>query len=324
MCRALAEDEQIFSVITDVGVAEQIALCFTRQYGIPMIVYDAQDITTYDQSGGLLFTTMPSNDRIVYNHVLALHQRGLLQGHKIGLVTTKQGGSKAPERTEIPELESLGYQVAHRSDLSDDIPTAQSQIPVEINQMRSAGVDFVIWEGGPTYSNIWLNQAQKTGYNPTYSFDELGSGTDDFAVQTVGNKIDGYAWGVRRRADRHTDAPTAPSDQACTDKASQASGIQMARTSDLYWDTVEYCSQLSAFIDAANAAGANPTRPDFAAAVANLGQRPDIETGPSGVGGSWAPNKPDAADYQRGMQHDPACRCWKPTEDWSPLQPIGG
>jgi len=98
----------------------------------------------------------------------------------------------------------------------------------------------------------------------------------------------------------------------------------MARTSDLYWDTVEYCSQLSAFIDAVNAAGANPTRPDFAAAMANLGQRPDIETGPSGVGGSWAPNKPDAADYQRGMQHDPACRCWKPTEDWFPLQPIGG
>jgi len=324
MCRALSEDEKIFAVITDVGIAEQIALCFTRQYGIPMIVYDAQDITTYDQSGGLVFTTMPGNDRIVYNHALTLHQRGLLQGKKIGIVSTAQGGSKAPERTEIPALESFGYQIAHRSHLSDDIPTAQSQIPVEINQMRSAGVNFLIWEGGPTYSNIWLNQAQKTGYNPTYSFDELGSGTDDFAIQTVGEQIDGYAWGVRRRADRRTDAPTAPSDQACTDKASQGSGVAMGRTSDLYWDTVQYCSQLSAFIDAANRTAPNPTRPNLAAAIANLGQRPDIETGPPGVGGSWVPGKPDAADYQREMHHDPACRCWKPTGDWFPLAAIGG
>jgi ABC-type branched-subunit amino acid transport system substrate-binding protein len=324
MCRGLSEDEHVFTVITDVGIEQQIALCFTRQYGIPMIVYDSQDITTLDQSGGLMFTTMPSNDRIVYNHVAALHQRGILQGKKIGLVSTDQGGSKAPERTEIPALESFGYQVAHRSHLSDDIPTAQSQIPVEISQMRSAGVDFIIWDGGPTYSNLWLNQAQRTGYNPTYSFDELASGTDDFAIQTVGQQIDGYAWGVRRRADRRIDAATAPSDQACTDKASQASGIAMARTTDLYWDTVEYCSQLSAFIDAINASGTNPTRPDFAAAMANLGQRPDLEPGPAGVGGSWSPGKPDAADFQREMHHDPACRCWKPTGDWFALLPIGG
>src|SRR3954447_11828812 len=323
MCRALAEDEQIFSVITDVGIAEQIALCFTRQYGIPMIVYDAQDITTYDQSGGLLFTTMPSNDRIVYNHVLALQQHGVLQGHKLGIVTTDQGGSKAPERTEIPELESLGYQIAHRSHLSDDIPTAQSQIPVEINQMRSAGVDFVIWEGGPTYSNIWLNQAQKTGYNPTYSFDELASGSDDFSIQTVGNKIDGYAWSVRRRSDRRSDAAPDAGDEACTQKASQASGVAMARSTDLYWDTVEYCSQLSAFIDALNALP-NPTRPDFAATVSNLGQRADIETGPPGVGGSWVPGKPDAADYQRQLVHDPNCRCWRPAGDWFPMVLVGG
>ena len=324
VCRQHAEDDKVFATITDVGIAEPQALCYTRQYGIPIIVYDAQDITTYDQSGGLLFTTMPTNDRIVYDHVTALHEHGYLQGKTIGLVTTAQGGSKAPDRTEIPRLEALGYHIAHRSDLSDDIPTAQSQIPVEINQMRSAGVNFIIWEGGPTYSNIWLNQAQKTGYNPTYSFDELGSGTDDFSFQTVSNQIDGYGWGVRRRADRHTDAPTAPSDQACTDKAIQGSGIQMARTSDLYWDTTEYCSQLSAFVDAANAAGVNPTRDGFASVFANLGQRPDIETGPAGVGGSWVPGKPDAPDFQRELHHDPSCRCFKPSGDWFPLPQLGG
>jgi hypothetical protein len=98
----------------------------------------------------------------------------------------------------------------------------------------------------------------------------------------------------------------------------------MARTSDLYWDTVQYCSQLSAFVDAANGTGANPTRPDFAAVFANLGQRPDIEQGPAGVGGSWITGKPDAADYQREMHHDPSCRCFKPVTDWFPLTPLGG
>src|SRR5205814_9262955 len=112
-------------------------------------------VPTYDQYRGLMSRTMPTNERIIYEQVNALHAHGYLQGKTIGLVTTAQGGSKAPDRTEIPRLESLGYHIAHRSDLSDDIPTAQSQIPVEINQMRSAGVNFIIWEGGPTYSNIW-------------------------------------------------------------------------------------------------------------------------------------------------------------------------
>jgi len=322
-CRRLTEDDKVFATITDVGITEQIATCFARQHGVPMIVYDSQDTTAYEQAGGLLFTTMPSNDRIVYNHVLTLHERGLLQGKTIGIVTTDQGGSKAPERTELPLLDSLGYHVAHRSHLSDDIPTAQSQIPVEVSQMRSAGVDFIIWEGGPTYSNVWLNQAQRTGYNPTYSFDELASGSDDFSIQTVSNKIDGYAWSVRRRSDRRTDAAPDPGDAACTQKAAQGSGVAIDRSTDLYWDTVEYCSQLSAFVDALNTLP-NPTRPDFAAVVSNLGQRPDLETGPPGVGGSWVSGKPDAADYARQLAHDPSCRCWRPAGDWFPLKLVGG
>ena len=208
---------------------------------------------------------------------------------------------------------------ANTSQLKTDLDGARKQL-----SMFQKNVDLIIWDGGPVYSNFWINQAQKIGYNPRYSFDEQASGGDDFSIQTVQGQIDGWAWGVRRRADRRTDAPTAPSDAACTQTASQGSGITMPRSSDLYWNTVSYCGQLSAFVDAANAAAPNPTRTGFAAALANLGQRPDLESGPAGVGGSWVPGKPDAADYLREMRHDLSCRCWRPTGDWFPMRLLGG
>ena len=322
-CRTLAEDHGVFAVVADVGWAEPAALCVTRQYGRPNIAYDPQDITTYEASGGLLFTSMPSNDRILYNHVYTLHERGLLEGRTIGLVTF-EGLSGAFERTEIPTLESLGYEITHRSPISRDLSTAQSQIPIEVNQMRTKGVDFIIFEGGPTTLNFWVNQAQRSGYTPTYSVSDFSSDSDDFSVQTVTEEMDAYAWGSRRRHDRRSDRPEAESDAACVQRASAATGLAMPRDEDLYWNTVVFCAALAAFVDAADAAGANPTAQSFAAAFSNLGQRPDYESGPGGVGGSFAPGKPDAADHIQPLRHDVSCRCWRPEGDWLQMRPLGG
>lgn len=323
VCRRLVEDRGVFAVVADVGWTEPGALCVTRQYGRPNIGYDPQDITTYAASGGLLFTSMASNDRILYNHVLTLHERGLLEGRRIGLVTF-DAGSGAFDRTEIPTLESLGYEITHRSPISRDLSTAQSQIPIEVNQMRTKGVDFIIFEGGPTTLNFWVNQAQRSGYNPTYSVSDFSSDSDDFSVQTVTQQMDAYAWGTRRRHDRRSDRPEAESDAACVQRASQATGLDMPRDEDLYWNTVVFCAALTAFVDAANAAGANPTSQSFAAAFSSLGQRPDYETGPGGVGGSFAPGKPDAPDHIQPLRHDVSCRCWRPHGDWFPMRPLGG
>ena len=322
VCRRLAEDQQVFAVVSDVGWSEPGALCVTRQYGRPNIGYDAQDITTYADSGGLLFTSMASNDRILYNHVQTLHERGLLEGRTIGLVTF-EGLTGAFERTEIPALEALGYEITHRSPISRDLSTAQSQIPIEVNQMRTKGVDFIIFEGGPTTLNFWVNQAQQSGYNPTYSVSDFGSDTDDFSVQTVTQQMDAYGWGTRRRHDRRGSDPEAETDAACVQRASAATGLAMPRDGDLYWNTVVFCAALRAFVDAANAAGANPTAQSFAAAFGNFGQRPDIEAGPGGVGGSFGPGKPDAPDFLRMLRHDVSCRCWRPEGDWFPMRPLG-
>jgi hypothetical protein len=329
LCRRFTEDDKIFMAIGDVGVSTVMALCFTQVHKVPIIVYDPQDMTTYADAGGLMVTTMPNNDRIQYATVKTLHERGLLQGHKLGLVTAT-GISTAFDRTMVPTLESLGYKLTDRADIDGANPAnAASQIPVAVNDFAAKGVDFVMWEGGPVNSNLWINQAQKRAYNPKYSFDEFSSGSDDFAVQTVSGPIDGVAFSARRRIERRDNSPTAPSDAACIEKASK-SGVALVqdRSSDLYWDTEQYCSQLSAFVDAATRAGPNPDRPGFAAAVANLGQRPDLEVGPPGVGGSWSPYKLDAADYLHDLTFNVSCKngkaCWVPSGDWFPMRVLGG
>lgn len=323
VCRRLAEDRGVFMIFADVGWTSASALCVTRQYGLPNISYDPLDITTFEQSGGLLWTSMASNDRILYNEAMNLHDRGLLKGKKLGLVTS-EGVSQAFDRTQVPTYKSLGYELAHRSDLSQDVSTAQSQIPIEVQQMRSKGVDFIIWAGGPLYSNMWLNQAHRVGYNPTYSFSDFSSGSDDFTVQAVSEQTDIYAWGSRRKMERRTDRSPAESDAACVARAEKATGLSMRRDRDLYWETTRYCGHLSAFVDAANAAGPNPTRKTFAAAMSSLGPRPDLDVGPSDVGGSWSQGKPDGADHLHLLRHDVSCRCWRPEGDWFRMRPLGG
>lgn len=320
-CRRLAEDGQVFAMFGDVGWNRSAATCATRQYGLPNISYDPLDVATFAESGGLLWTSLATAERILQNHVITLHDRDLLRGKTLGLVTN-EGDTDAYDTVEIPTLNSLGYEIAHRSDLSQDPSTAQSQIPVQIQQMRSKGVDFIIWEGGPLYGNFWIPSAQRSGYSPTYSFSEWNSGSDDFSIQAVTEQIDAYAWSSRRKIERRTDRPPAESDAACIKKVSDATGIAMARDKDLYWETTRYCAHLAAFVDAAVAAGPNPTRERFAAAFSNLGQRPDYDVGPGGAGGSFAPGKPDAADHLHTLRHSIACRCWKPEGDWFPMQPL--
>lgn len=320
-CRRLAEDSEVFVMFGDVGWNRPAATCATRQYGVPNISYDPLDVATFADSGGLLWTSLATAERILQNHVTSLHDRGLLRGKTLGLVTT-EGDTDAYDTVEIPTLRSLGYEVAHRSDLSQDPSTAQSQIPVEIQQMRSKGVDFIIWEGGPLYGNFWIPSAQRSGYRPSYSFSEWNSGSDDFSIQAVTDQIDAYAWSSRRKIERRTDRPAADTDAACVALASEATGIDMPRDRDLYWETARYCGHLAAFVDAAVAAGPNPTRQRFAAAFSNLGRRPAYDVGPAGVGGSFAPGKPDAADHVHMMRHSIECRCWRPEGDWLAMKPL--
>jgi ABC-type branched-subunit amino acid transport system substrate-binding protein len=323
-CRRLAEDHRVFAIVPETGWTAPAAVCSTRQHGLPTFPYDGYDLSVYAQSGGLLFTATGMNDRVLYDEVNVLHERGLLRGRTIGLVTVE--GTQAPERTQIPALRSLGYRLAHHSHLSDDLSTAQSQIPVELQRMRANNVDFIIWAGGPLYPNVWITQAQRMGYNPTYSFSSLMSGTDDFAIQAVSGQIDGFAWDPRRRVERNGNRPEGQLDRQCTQRVAQGTGVALAadRQADLYWNAVVACSTLRAIVDALNASGPNPTRQTFAAAVANLGQRQDLETGPADVGGSWRPGKPDAPDFVQEMRHDPGCRCWRPHGNWIEMRLLPG
>jgi ABC-type branched-subunit amino acid transport system substrate-binding protein len=318
LCRQLAEDSKVFAVVTDPGWPAQPSLCLTRQYGIPTIVYDSQDTATFGAAKGLLWTTKSNNDSLAYSHVRILHDRGLLKDKKIGLVED-DGLSAATDRTLIPTLRSLGYELTHRSKLSRDTATAQSQIPLEIQQMRSKGVNLVLFDGDPLYANIWLNQAQRAGYNPKYSIDDLGQSTDDFSLQAVTEQVDAIGWGLRRKLERRGDAPEAPSDVACITRLRQATGMSIPRSGDLYFEATRYCAVLSVFVAAANRAGPNPTRQTYAGAMSSIGRRGDLDIGPSGQGGSWTPGKPDAVDFIHELRADQGCRCWKPVGNWFPM-----
>jgi hypothetical protein len=189
--------------------------------------------------------------------------------------------------------------------------------------MRLNNVDFIIFEGGVIYFNVWANEASKQGYHPKYSMSDFNAGTDDFGLQAVTGQLDAIGWGSRRKIDRNSNAPESASDRRCREIAS-ATGKPMNRKEDYYWEVARYCGQLQAFVAAVHAAGVNPTRGSVAGRLQQIGRMPYFDVGPGDQGGSFAPNKHDAADFIHPLRADTGCRCWRVTGSWFPARALGG
>src|SRR5688500_16805877 len=110
---------------------------------------------------GLRFTSAPTGPRTMVGFANALHKRGALQGKTIGVVSSDivDPDGNTVKRHLVDSITKLGHKVAHYSRLGADPSVEQSQIPVEIQQMRTKGVDTLIWAADPLGWATWTQQA---------------------------------------------------------------------------------------------------------------------------------------------------------------------
>lgn len=319
-CIALTEDAKVFLVFGTSGFGGDAALCVTEQHGTLLLSVIGEPEEYYQRGKGLLVTIAMSGDRMGRTMVTRAHEEGFLEGTTIGIVMDERPPSRVPtKRSVLPQLERLGYKAEHVTSLSGDSSTAQSQIPVEISQMRAKGVNLVLFTANAVYSNIWFNEAEAQRFRPLYIASDLNTTSNDFAVQSAPSTLRAIAYTVGRLGEARAGQPEQPEIADCGRRYQHQTGQRIERSDSGFAYGVMYvqCAQVSTFVRIASAAGAELKRSSFVGAAPRL-----APFAVAGHGGTITfANKSHGANFVRRLVFNGGCRCWNIASDFAPAPP---
>jgi ABC-type branched-subunit amino acid transport system substrate-binding protein len=300
VCAQLAEDERVFAAVGILGSG--INECLGIQHAIPSITDGAEIAEAYRKSNHLIISPLATLERGAANWGDMTFRAGLLTGHKSGTVYGDAPDDSRPEGALVQALKADGHTVTYRAKLSADASTAQSQIPVEIRKMQSAGVDTVFLSTNFVLALQWVQSAEQQNYRPRYMVSDVGALTAEGLVRNMGSSFDNaYAF------TGHTSVlPEGPEDGACRKTFNTGTGNRYAAGNESP-GLRAFCGMIKEFAAGARAAGPNLTRPAFARAVQGLGSL----SLPAVLRGSFTSGKTDFGDWQRPMRWALSCRCYR-------------
>lgn len=305
-CVKLTEDGKVFAVLGGFSKPAS-ALCVLEEHRTPMVDYIGyHPDSLYRRSGGQLFTTFPTATRMMRNFVHELGRVGAIKGKKIGIVSDDQsdpGDETSPILARF--LKEAGHEVVHRSVLAG---SASSQVPVEVQQMRTKGVDFVILLSATLNSQSFTQAADSQGWRPGWAGSDWGTMNGDTTMKNAGATFDG-AWGVTstRNYEFRGNIPQNAPARECQATYERRSGRKLAPRGEAENSlSMNFCDTFRVFEAASRAAGPELTRARFANAVQNLGNWSFAAVGD----GSFRPGKFDGTDQVRLQRWRVSCRCW--------------
>ena len=309
-CIEATENRKVFATMSPAGYYGAAILCVTEEHQTPYITATQHEPDEwYARSNGLMISYLTSKSRILRQMVADLHELNLLKGRTIGIVDSAYTADKlASETSLLPALQKRGYKVAHRAIIPEAADQAAAAIPVEIEQMRSKGVDTVIFAVNFLVQQVWVQQAEKRAYFPRYHVSDHGGGATDGGTAQMPESYDGtigftsFRTG-EERAGLPEDAPSA----RCREAYGQLRGEAMTRDDEQYVTAVAACFMVRDFVRAARLAGPDLKRSKIPRGYETFG---DFEM-PLGPAGSFRPGKYDAADYVRTIRWRSSCKCWE-------------
>lgn len=323
-CLTATEDQKVFATMNVNGFYGPGILCVGEEHRTPLVqAYYSDPAEWYERTDHLYITAYPSKDRALRNLVHEMHSRGALDGRTIGIVDSDYPFDKsASENTLIPTLRSLGYEVAHRSTLSSDTATSQSQIPIEVQQMQAAGVDTIFFAVYFVYVSTWVQQASNRQYFPQYLQSDFANGTSDGGTSQMPEGYDG-AIGVTstRVGERALDRPVQPVTQDCIDRWNRLTGTPLEPGGADETIMVGACGSVDAFAAAASSQGADLTRTGLRDGFMQLGRIEFPLLAPI----TWGPGKTDGGDQVRIVRwhferDGEECKCWIPVDEFRPVR----
>jgi ABC-type branched-subunit amino acid transport system substrate-binding protein len=308
-CVYLTEQEKVFAIVNSGGFYGDPILCVTQQHKTPFIGQAGEALDYYQKSNGLYFSTTPNKDRVLRNLVRAALADGVFKGKTVGILSREGIDAIPVDRSLKPELAAAGIKVKYEARISSDDSAAQSQIPVEVQQMRSNGVDLIMLETGLIVANVFVQQADSQRYYPQYLTSDFASGgADIYTIGMPASFAGSITYTALRTGEARAGMPEFAPDAACRKVYEKATGATLDHKTTEYSLTVTACGIMNEFVAGMRTAGVNPTRTLLSQALQGIGRW----SVPYSGDGSWGPNKFDAPDVVRRASWHADCKCWLP------------
>ena len=306
-CKKLTEDIKVFAVVGGFSRPAH-SYCVVERARTPMLSYIGyHPDSLYERSQGRLVTSFPTASRMMANWVFEGERLGILPGKKIGLVTDDPS-DPGYETVAIVQgiLERSGHEVVHVSKFAE---SASPQIPVEVQQMRTKGVEVVMLMTGTLNSQAFTQQATQQGWDPVWFTSDWSTNTADSTYSNAGQSFDG-AIGITsiRNHEFRGNVPEPATATACAEIYERQTGTKLAPRGEAERSiTMHFCDLLRLFgLGVANF-GPNPTRTGLVEGVQEIGDFPQSTTADA----SFRPGKVDGADFVRTIRYEFDCKCWE-------------
>jgi ABC-type branched-subunit amino acid transport system substrate-binding protein len=317
-CRAMTKDEQVFLVLNSAGFYGTPVLCVTEENQTLYLAGDGSGEEWYARSGGRHFSIGQAKGRSLRNKAARLDALGWLDGKKLGVLYDQEPENEAAvENDLIPTLAALGHDDVNLQKLSADVGTAQSQIPVAVQQMCLDGVQEVLLPVGFPQATQFVTQAERQGCAFHYLLSDFALGATDFYTQLMPASFDGaIAITNTRVGEEKVGRPESAVDAGCRETyARMTEDPAFTRENPEYGAIMAPCAMVQLFEGAANAAGPNLTEAAYTGAVKSFTSFAIPFLG----GGGFGADRPDAAQFVQTVQWElEPCRCWKPVDDFVP------
>lgn len=308
-CLQLTQDDKVFLAAGHLPRPEDVQ-CFTVQHGTSLLTTNLHSDEAYAKSQGRLTTLHMRGSRLMRNWVHELDALQYLGDRPVGIVTDEGFDQAASTAGVLKQaLESTGHRVVRLSRLARDYHTGSGQIPVEVNQMRTAGVGVVFMMANSIYAQQFAQQADSQGWRPRYTTSPWATMDSDTSNENMPAGFDGSI-GVASLYPDVGDWPEANRAVQCRAAYERRSGKKLGgRDTNEYSLTMLFCDAVHAVAAALQRAGANPTRASLAAGFEQIGR---LEGQAWSPGGSFGPGKPDLLDHLRPQRWHADCKCYRP------------
>ena len=313
-CRGFVQDDKVLAVLA--GSNFQLgAECVAREFRTPLLTSDGVRAAAYRRAP-MLFTFMPSQDRLVRNWAHWAHRRGELRGKTIGIFYPGNPDAEQLALRVKGELEDLGYRGIVTAAGSAS-PVGGPEDAIAAQRFQAEGVDVAFMMASPT---AFTQQAEQQRYHPRYLATDYSSGTTNTATSNAPpEQYDGaLAMTAVRYGEWKAGLPDPPRAAKCARYYAQASGRRV-RGNDREAEWVgmnKLCDGGWALLDAL--ARARPGGLDKAGLAAALEA---LRTTPLGIhdDATFVAGRHEGARRQRTLRWYGSCRCWKAVGSFQPL-----
>jgi hypothetical protein len=314
-CLYFTQDQKVFAVL-EAGIFNGPAvLCVTEENATPLLSWGGAAFAQswFGRSKGMLFSVLLSGARSMRTMARDADREGLLANKKVGILVDGAFGQDETLAALVAELRQMGRDVSHISNLSSDRGTASSQIPVEVQQMRSSGAQVIFVLTNSITSTQFVREADSGAYTPRYLTSDWQVGTSDDADANMPDSFDGsVGFSPVRWNDGKVGIPEPAFDTACREEYEHATGTTLPRDSDGYSVALNTCTVFKLFVRAVQGLTTAITRPALSQSLQGLGPIQSARLG----GGSFGNGKFDAADLIRTTRWSKGCKCWLAIDDF--------